>query len=110
MSLEDLRKESSLNNEPYTQVEDDIFDYLATGGYQNGAYEQIKYELYLHTTYQKSISLSAIPVFYLEPNSRIKITDKTTNTYGDFILQSISLTLGPGATMSISASEATERF
>ena len=110
MSREDLIKESRDNDEPFSQVDDEIFDHLATGGYQNGAYEQIKYELYLHTTYQKSISLSAIPVFYLEPNSRIKITDETTNTYGDFILQSISLTLGPGANMSISASEATERF
>lgn len=109
-SLERLRKESINNGEPYSQVSDEIYENIYTGGYRNSAYEQIKYELYLHTRYQKTISMSSIPVFYLEPNSRITVADKTTNTFGDFIIQSINLTFGPGANMSISANETLERF
>lgn len=109
-SLNRLRKESIDNGEPYTQVNDDIYDHIYSGGYRNSAYEQIKYELYLHTRYQKTISMSSIPVFYLEPNSRISVADTTTNTFGDFIIQSINLTFGPGANMSISANETLERF
>ena len=105
-----LRAESIYSNEPYTQVDSEIYNNLLTGGYANGAFDQIKYELFLHTRYQKTISMTTIPVFYLEPNSRITIADKTTNTFGDFVIQNISLTLGPGANMSVSTVETIERF
>lgn len=110
LTLEQLREEARVNFYPYTQVNSDIYNNLLTGGYRNGAFDQIKYELYLHTRYQKSISLTSIPVFYLEPNNRITIADTTTNTYGDFVIQSINLTLGPGANMSITCNEIFERF
>jgi hypothetical protein len=64
------------------------------------------YDLYRQTVYQKQINLNSIPVFYLEPNSRITIQDPVTNVYGDYIVESISLTLGPGANMAITATEA----
>lgn len=105
-----LRAESIYANEPYTQVDSEIYNNLLTGGYANGAFDQIKYELFLHTRYQKTISMTTIPVFYLEPNSRITVADKTTNTFGDFVVQNISLTLGPGANMSVSVVETVERF
>lgn len=110
MTLEELRTEAKTNFYPWTQVDSSIYSQLFTGGYKNGAFDQIKYELYLHTRYQKSVSLTSIPVFYLEPNNRITINDTTTNTYGDFVIQSINLTLGPGANMSITCSEIAERF
>lgn len=110
MSLAELKLEAKTNFYPWTQVSSEIFSKLLTGGYKNGAFDQIKYELYLHTHYQKSVSLTSIPVFYLEPNSRITVNDTTTNTYGDFVVQSINLTLGPGANMSISCNEIMERF
>ena len=110
LTLEELRAEAIANFYPYSQVSSEIYNNLLTGGYRNGAFDQIKYELYLHTRYQKSISLTSIPVFYLEPNNRITINDTTTNTYGDFVIQSINITLGPGANMSITCNETAERF
>lgn len=110
LTLEELRQEARRNFYPYSQVSSEIYNNLITGGYRNGAFDQIKYELYLHTRYQKSISLTAIPVFYLEPNNRITINDTTTNTYGDYVIQSINLTLGSGANMSITCNETAERF
>ena len=109
-SLYELKKEAQDNYYPWTQVSDEIYNNLLTGGYRNAAFDQIKYELYLHTRYQKSISMTSIPVFYLEPNSRITIDDPVSHTYGDFIVQSINLTLGPGANMSITCNETAERF
>ena len=105
-----LRAESMYENEPFSQVDNSIYNNLLTGGYANGAFDQIKYELFLHTRYQKSISMTSIPVFYLEPNSRVTLADKTTNTFGDFVINNISLTLGPGANMSVSMVETIERF
>lgn len=102
--------ECRTKGQPFTQVKGDIYWAFSVGGYKNGAFDQVKYELYAHTTYQKSLSLSALPVFYLEPNSRITINDASTNTYGDFLLKSISIPLGPGNAMNCTANECTERF
>ena len=107
---EDELEECRSKGQPFTQVKSDIYNAFATGGYKNGAFDQIKYELYAHTTYQKTLSISALPVFYLEPNSRVNINDASTNTYGDFMIQTISMPLGAGNTMNCTANECLERF
>lgn len=93
-----------------TQVSPIIYNNLETGGYLNGAFAQIKYELFLHTNFQRSVSLSAIANFYLEPNARVKINDKATNTYGDFIVKTISIPLDMTSPMGVTCSEVFERF
>ena len=107
---QELRSECQQKGQPYTQVRGDTYWAFATGGYKNGAFDQIKYELYLHTNYQRTLSLTALPIFYLEPNSRVTINDKSTNTYGSFVVRTISIPLGAGSVMAVSASECFERF
>ena len=104
------QQECEDNGMPYTQVRGEIFYNLATGGYKNGAFDQVKYELYLHTTYQNSVSITGLPVFYLEPNSRIELNDASTNTYGDYNLNTLSIPLGPGNAMTVSCNQSIERF
>lgn len=100
-----LREEAQKGGQSWTQVRGDVYSALATGGYHNDAFNQIAFELYTHTTYQRTISLTAVPVYYLEPNSRVTINDKTTNTYGDFMIQNISVPFEAGGTMSITLNE-----
>lgn len=104
------QQECEDNGMPYTQVRGEVFYNLATGGYKNGAFDQVKYELYLHTTYQNSVSITGLPVFYLEPNSRIELNDASTNTYGDYNLNTLSIPLGPGNAMTVSCNQSIERF
>lgn len=104
------QQECEDNGMPYTQVRGEVFYNLATGGYKNGAFDQVKYELYLHTTYQNSVSITGLPVFYLEPNSRIELNDTSTNTYGDYNLNTLSIPLGPGNAMTVSCNQSIERF
>ncbi len=108
--LKQQRQECINNGQPYLQVSNEIYNNLSIGGYLNDAYSALRYELFSHTSYQKVVSISALPVFYLEPNSRVALSDPTTNTYGDFIVQNISLTLGPGANLSATLNEALERL
>lgn len=113
MDDDDVDEQQSVLNqkgEPWSRVRGNIFAAFATGGYKNGAFDQIKYELYMHTNYQRSVSINALPIHYLEPNSRITVSDKTTNTYGDFIITSISYTFGGSASMTVSANEVFEKF
>lgn len=104
------KAECNENNQPWVQVSDNIYANFITGGYLNGAYDAIKYELFLHTKFQKVVSLTTLPNFYLEPNSRVEVSERTTNTYGDFMVQTINLTLGPGANMSVTLNEVSERL
>lgn len=104
------KEECNLNGQPWIQVPNTVFSNLITGGYLNSAYEALRYELFSYTKYQKVLSLTALPAFYLEPNSRVEVSDHSTNTYGDFMIQNINLTLGPGANMTVTLNEVSERL
>lgn len=108
--LAQQREECVNNNQPFVQVPTDVFMNLSTGSYLSDAYEQIKYELFSHLTYQRVVSITALPIYYLEPNSRVELSDYTTNTYGDFMVQTINLTFGPGANMAVTLNEVAERL
>ena len=107
---DELLKECVENAQPYSYVRGNVFGALATGGYHNAAFDQIKYDLYLHTRYQKTVSLTALPAYWLEPNTRVYINESTTNTYGDFMISNINYAFGPSATMAVSCTEVAERF
>ena len=104
------RKECENNNQPWAQVNQDIYGNLSIGGYSNSAYEALRYELFCHTRYQKSVALTSIPIFYLDVNSRVELSSKSTGTYGDFMVQNISFSFGPGANMSVTLNETAERL
>lgn len=108
--FEKLKSECLMLGQPFTQVSGDIYNACRTGGYKNSAFVQLQYELYLHTNYQKSISVTSIPAWYLEPNTRITVNDKSTNTYGDFLMNNITLPLGAGNLMSASANECVNKM
>lgn len=105
--FEDLRNECMSAGQPYAQTRGDVYNAFATGGYHNSAYDAITLDLYNHTTYQRTISMTALPVFYLEPNLRVTINDKVTNTYGDFMIQNMSVPLAIGSVMSVTLNECT---
>ena len=110
-NAEDLRQECIQNGQPYTQVRNDLYFGFTVGGYSNSCYEQIKYELFVHTNYQKTLSIMALPAWYLEPNTRVTVNDKSTNTYGDYMVTNITLPLGASAAgMSVIANECFERY
>ena len=94
----------------WSQVNSDIYDNLSIGGIKNSAYEAMKDLLYQHLSYNSSISLESIPIYYLEPNIRISVEDKLTNIFGDYMITSISYSFDSSATMSIQANEALERI
>ena len=105
------REECNQNGQPWIQVPDDVFSNLLIGGYLNGAYEAIRYELFLHTNYQKTLNVTSIPIYYLEPNTRVSMSETSTNTFGDYIVKNINISLGVGNnSMSVTMNEAFERL
>jgi len=83
---------------------------LVIGGTLRSAYDEIKKELYQYTSYNSQVSLTTLPIYYLEPNTRITVHDAVSGVYGDYMIKSISLPLDINGTMSMSCTEALERL
>lgn len=96
--------------ENFCQVPDEIYDSLAIGGYLNSAFVTIQDLLYQHTSYNESIQISCLPIYYLEPNTRIAVDNNDTGIHGDYVISSFSLPLDVSSTMSISASKVLDKI
>ena len=107
---DDKRKECEDRNQSYIQVDSAIYSMLATGGISNGAFTEIKNLLYEFTSYNETVQIQAIPIYYLEPNIRIAIQDVESDISGDYMVNSLSLPLDINGTMSISATRALEKI
>jgi hypothetical protein len=105
-----LRTECENKGQDYIQLDSSIYSMIASGGESNSAYEAVRELLYQYTSYNESITLSAIPIYYLEPNTRITVRDNESGIYGDYMINTISLPLDITSTMSISCTRALERF
>lgn len=107
--IDEERNECIQKDVPYCQIDGDLFSALSVGGYHNAAYDQITLELYNGTTYQTTVSMTAIPVYYLEPNVRVRVDDVTSMTHGDFMIQNMSIPYDVGQTMSVTANRCIEK-
>ena len=107
---DEKRNECINKGQRYIQVSSNIFNLLAVGGTSNSAYNEIKMLLNEYTSYNESITIQAVPIYHLEPNIRIGVTDLESNIYGDYMISNISIPLDVGSTMSVSATRALERF
>ena len=66
--------------------------------------------LYQHTYGQDTVSLSTIPIYYLEPNNRIKVYDQESQVNGEYLISRISIPLSYSGMMSIEATKAPQRI
>ena len=94
----------------WTQIPSNIYDLFVTGGVLNSCFEKIKDLLYQYTHMNNNISFSTIPIYHLEPGSRVTLQDKQNGIEGDYIIQSISLPLDVSSTMSINAYKALQKI
>lgn len=104
------REECINKGQAYVQVDEGIYDMLSLGGVLKSAYEEIKKSLYQYTTFNEQVSLTTLPIYYLEPNTRITIRNTATGIYGDFMIKSISLPLDINGSMNITCTKALENI
>ena len=70
-----MQRECEARKQEYAQVRSEIYAMLLNGGALRSAYDEIKKELYQYTNYNEQISLTTLPIYYLEPNVRITVRD-----------------------------------
>ena len=88
-----------------------IRDHFTFGTYYNSAYERFRGELAYYISLSSQISLTTVPIYYLEPNIRIRLnSQQDQDLNSDYIIKSISLPLGADGNMSLSCSKVFERI
>lgn len=105
-----LREKLIRQGQYFTQVPSEISALFTIGGSLNSCYEKIKDLLYQYTHVNNTISITTLPIYYLEPNTRITVEDQPAGIYDDYIIQSISLPLDVSSTMSINAYKALQKI
>ena len=93
----------------FSQVSEDVYNNLDIGGSNYSAYEQIRQTLHEFTNYNESVSLQTIPLYFLEPNTRISINNPNSAMTGDYIINSMSFSLDNEGLLTINASKAVEK-
>ena len=109
-SVSELRKESLNRGYRYLQISEDIASGLSKGGHFNSAFYAVKSLLYQYTSYNESVTINCLPIFYLEPNTRIYISDFNSGIQGDYVIQSMNIPLDVNGTMSISATKVLDQI
>lgn len=105
-----LKARCQEEGQTFSNVSHQIALSFATNTYGYSAEDTIRELLYQHTSYSEAISLTSVPIYYIDVNNRITVEDEISDIYGDYIINSISLPLGIQGTMNISASRAMERI
>lgn len=70
------------------------------------AKERLDELLYQHSHCVETATITAIPIYYLQPNTRIKIADDKTHLNGDYIINKITIPLQFNGTMSLTVTKA----
>lgn len=102
LNITEYRNNLDLRGQRWVQVSNDIYSMLYIGGMQNSCYQRICEMLYQYTNMNETISLTAIPLYYLDVNTRITVNDEGSGIFGDYMISTISLPLDINGTMSMS--------
>ena len=90
----------------YLQVPDDTMFAISSQG--KSAKDKLDELIYKHSYCIETASITAIPIYHLQPNTRIHIYDKDTHLEGDYIISRMTIPLTYNGTMSITATKAAE--
>ena len=74
------------------------------------AKDEIDNLLYQHSYCTENISITSVPIYYLQPNTRIFVEDNETNINGEYIMTKFTVPLQYNGTMSITANKAPTRI
>lgn len=89
----------------YIQIPDEVnmFSISARG---QSAMNKLDSLLYQHTYCTESASITTLPIYHLQPNTRIHIEDSVLGVSGDYIVTKFSIQLSHAGTMAITATKA----
>lgn len=93
----------------YIQYTESMEPLFATSRQGKSAIDELNTQLYNHGYANESVSINAVPIYYLKPNTIVLIHDDATNINGEYVISKINIPLGNSGTMSLTATKAGKR-
>lgn len=94
----------------YIQLKDSMKNCFSISAQGKSAQDALDDLLYNYTYCIESINLTSIPIYYLQPNTRIFVKDDNSKINGEYIVSKISLPLTYNGMMQITATKAVSRI
>lgn len=105
LQMQDNVKYYTSIGQHYTFLNKEQVGYFTDRNSFGTCYEEVRSMLYNYLIYNASVSLTSIPIFYLEPNCVIRLNFPDLGIVGDYVIKNISWAIGNGGTMSLSLNE-----
>lgn len=94
----------------YSNVANEVYERISIGTLGYSAQELAREMLYQHISDSNTITLQLVPIYHLEPNTRITVRDVVSDISGDYIIKTISVPLDARNAMTITATAALTRI
>lgn len=105
----DITEDEKMSGYKYIQVPEFEMDKMFTISAQGkSAKERLDELLYNHGYCTESATITTIPIYYLQPNTRIHISDSKTKINGDYIVSKITIPLTYNGTMQLTTTKAAQ--
>ena len=85
-------------------------NYFAISAQGKSAQDELNNLLYQHTCSKENVNLTAVPIYYLQPNTRVFVKDDNTGINGEYIVNKVTVPLQYNGTTAITATKAVERI
>lgn len=95
---------------PLVQIPKNLGECVALGSTVYSLYDCVRSNLHELTSYNETISVTMVPVFYLEPNKIASFEDDDSKINGNYVINSFSIPLAANGTMTLNCSKAIERI
>lgn len=94
----------------FVRCPDYVEELFTISAKRKSAKQQLDTNLYNYTYCTESISLTVLPVYYLQPNTRIFVHDEKSGINGEYIVTKFTVPLAYNGTMQITATKAVENM
>ena len=94
----------------YIVISDEIKQKFSRSARGKTIHEQADKMLYQYSYYNDNVSISNVPIYYLQPNTIISIKDDLSQIIGYYIMNKIDISLAYNGLMNINAIKSPERI
>ena len=108
--VDDMSSIDKKSGYSYLQLQPGMKNLFFESSQGKSAKNVIEEALYNHAYCADAISLTTIPIYYLQPNTRIFVRDDNTFINGEYIINKISFSLAFNGMSTISANKAIEQI
>ena len=108
--MEHIEDYSDMTGYTFIQLTPSMENYFTISAQGKSAKDELDNLLYQHTYATESVNLTAVPIYYLQPNTRIFVKDDNTGINGEFIVSKITVPLQYNGTTAITTTRAVERI